>query len=320
MLRARTTITKSNFKRSFSHYSAKMMTDRFAPERGEPLTLSSSIKMVNGYTMPRFGIGAWDMRGEECRRALLNAFNTVGYRHVDTARYYRCEDACGAAVREANVPRSELFYTTKVYLNELGGGAKTRAAVEDSLAVAGLHYLDLVLVHAPDGGKKFRLDSWATLSELVEEGKVRSLGISNFGPHHIEELMETNPKVVPVCNQIECHPFFAQKDVRAASEKHSIIVQAYCPLARGKYYGDATLKRVAQETGKTEAQVMLRWLVQHGIVALPKSSNPKRQAENAECLSFELSKEHMKGKLLCSSTRASTFRSRGLLADYERLF
>ncbi|CDR88653.1 related to 2,5-diketo-D-gluconic acid reductase [Sporisorium scitamineum] len=269
------------------------MTGRFAPLRGEALTLSSSIKMVDGYTMPRFGIGAWDMRGAECYQALLNAFDKVGYRHVDTARYYKCEAECGQAVRECSVPRSQLFYTTKVYLNELGGGAKTRAAVEDSLATAGLDYLDLVLVHAPDGGTKFRLDSWATLSELVQEGKVRSLGISNFGPHHIEELINSKPKVLPVCNQIECHPFFAQKEVRAASEKHSIIVQAYCPLARGRYYGDATLKKVAAETGKTEAQVMLRWLVQHGIVALPKSSNPKRQAENAECLSFELSFEQM---------------------------
>ncbi|KIS70398.1 uncharacterized protein UMAG_01567 [Mycosarcoma maydis] len=270
------------------------MTDRFAPLRDEKLTLGSSITMVDGYAMPRFGIGAWDMRGSECKQALLNAFDKAGYRHVDTARYYRNEADCGEAVRECSVPRSELFYTTKVYLNEMGGGSKTRLAVEDSLAKAGLDYLDLVLLHAPDGGKKFRLDSWDTLTELVQEGKVRSLGVSNFGPHHIQELIDSKPKVLPVCNQIECHPFFAQKEVRAASEAHSIIVQAYCPLARGHYYGDPTLKKVAAETGKTEAQVMLRWLVQHGIVALPKSSNLQRQVENAECLTFVLSDEQMK--------------------------
>lgn len=270
------------------------MTDRFAPKQGEKLTLASSIKMVDGHTMPRFGIGAWDMRGTECKQALLNAFDKAGYRHVDTARYYRNEGECGQAVRESSVPRSELFYTTKIYLNDMGGGSKTRSAIEDSLQKSGLDYLDLVLLHAPDGGKKFRLDSWATLTELAQEGKIRSLGVSNFGPHHIEELIESKPKVLPVCNQIECHPFFAQKDVRAASEKHSIIVQAYCPLARGRYYGDKTLKKVAGETGKTEAQVMLRWLVQHGIVALPKSSNPQRQVENAESLLFELSDEQMR--------------------------
>ncbi|SPO24751.1 related to 2,5-diketo-D-gluconic acid reductase [Ustilago trichophora] len=269
------------------------MTGRFAPKLGEKLTLSSSIELVNGQTMPRFGIGAWDMRGAECRQALLNAFDQAGYRHVDTARYYRNEAECGAAVRESSVPRSELFYTTKVYLNEMGGGSITRNAVEDSLTKSGLDYFDLVLLHAPDGGKKFRLDSWATLTEMVEEGKIRSLGVSNFGPKHIGELIESKPKVRPVVNQIECHPFFAQKELREVCEKEEIVVQAYCPLARGKYYGDETLKKVAKEARKTEAQVMLRWLVQHGIVALPKSSNPQRQVENAECLSFELSDQQM---------------------------
>jgi hypothetical protein len=178
----------------------------------------------------------------------------------------------------------------------MGGGAKTRSAVEDSLAKWGLDYLDLVLLHAPDGGKRFRLDSWATLTELVQEGRIRSLGVSNFGAHHIKELLDSNPAVRPVCNQIECHPFFAQKELRAACERENIIVQAYCPLARGRYYGDKTLKKVADETGKTEAQVMLRWLIQHGIVALPKSSNPQRQVENADSLKFELSDEQMEGE------------------------
>ncbi|GAC96418.1 hypothetical protein PHSY_003998 [Pseudozyma hubeiensis SY62] len=270
------------------------MTGRFAPLCGEKLTLSSSIKMVDGYTMPRFGIGAWDMRGGECKRALLTAFDKAGYRHVDTARYYGNEAACGEAVRECSVPRSELFYTTKIRPTDMGGGERTRSAIEDSLKKTGLEYLDLVLLHAPDGGKKHRLDSWATLTDLVQEGKIRSLGVSNFGPQHIQELMDSKPRLPPVCNQIECHPFFAQKELRAACDSHSIIVQAYCPLARGQYYGDATLQKVAAETGKTEAQVMLRWLIQHGIVALPKSSNPQRQVENAESLSFELSDEQMK--------------------------
>lgn len=273
------------------------MTGRFAPLRGETLSLSSSIKMADGHTMPRFGIGAWDMRGDECRKALLNAFDHAGYRHVDTARYYRNETEVGQAIRECSVPRSDIFATTKVYLNEMGGGSKTRSAIEDSLAKAKLDYFDLVLLHAPDGGRKFRLDSWATLTELVQEGKIRSLGVSNFGPHHIKELIDSKPQVPPVVNQIECHPFFAQKEVRRVSEEANIVVQAYCPLARGKYYGDKTLKKVAHETGKTEAQVMLRWLVQHGIVALPKSSNPKRQVENAESLLFELSDQQMQGEL-----------------------
>ena len=281
------------------------MAGKFAPKRGEKLSLSSCIKMIDGYTMPRFGIGAWDMRGSECRTALLNALDKACYRHVDTARYYRNEEACVQAVREFSVPRSEIFYTTKVYLNEMGGGSITRNAVEDSLSKSGLDYLDLVLLHAPDGGIKFRLDSWATITELVQEGKIRSLGVSNFGPQHIRELLDSKPKVLPVVNQVELHPFFAQKELRKACEKEGIIVQAYCPLARGRYYGNETLVKVAKETGKTEAQVMLRWLVQSGIVALPKSANPQRQVENAECLSFELSSEQMQGKK--TNTKAPLF-------------
>ncbi|PWZ00698.1 Aldo/keto reductase [Testicularia cyperi] len=270
------------------------MTGRFAPKSGHTLDLASSLKMADGHRMPLFGIGAWDMRGDECKSALLNAFDKAGYRHVDTARYYRNEAEVGAAIRECNVARSDIFATSKVYLNEMGGGDKTRNAVEDGLAKSGLDYWDLVLLHAPDGGKDFRLASWKTLESLVEEGKIRSLGVSNFGAHHIQELLDSKPTCLPVVNQIECHIFFAQTELRKFCEDNNVIVQAYCPLARGKYYGDPTLKKVADETGKSEAQIMLRWLVQHGIVALPKSSNPKRQVENAECLSFELSQQQMK--------------------------
>lgn len=235
------------------------------------------------------------MRGAECRTALLHAFDTAGYRHVDTARYYRNEKECGEAILSSSIPRSEIFATTKVFTNELGGGSRTRNAVLDSLQKSGLDYFDLVLMHAPDGGKTFRLDSWETLSELVEEGKVRSLGVSNYGEKHIKELVESRPRVKPVVNQIECHPFFAQRELREACEREGIVVQAYCPLARGKYYGNKTLRKVAKEIGKSEAQIMLRWSVEKGIVALPKSANKERQIENADCLKFSLSESQMKG-------------------------
>lgn len=238
------------------------------------------------------------MRGEEAYEALVHAFRQVGYRHVDTARYYRNESQVGRAIRDCGVPREHLYATTKLFSNDMGGGEKSKRAYEDSLKQSGLDYWDLVLLHAPDGGKDFRLRTWSTLSEFVKQGKIRSLGVSNFGVHHIEELVGSNEgqAVKPVVNQIECHPFFAQKDVRKACEDNGIAVQAYCPLARGHYYGDKTLSKVAERNDKTEAQVMLRWLLQHGIVPLPKSSNEKRQVENAQSLDFELSSDDMRGK------------------------
>lgn len=244
--------------------------------------------------MPRFGIGAWEMREKECEQAILGALNDVGYRNIDTAKYYANEREVGAAIRGSSVPREQIYATTKLFTNDMGGGSRTRSAVEDSLSQSGLNYWDLILLHAPDGGHDFRLKTWATLTELVKEGKIRSLGVSNFGEHHIDQLMTTKPEVVPVVNQIECHPFFAQKKLRAHCEKYNIAIQAYCPLARSKYYGDKILSAVAKETGRTEAQVMLRWELQSGMIPLPKSSNPGRQKENAEALAFELTEEQMK--------------------------
>jgi diketogulonate reductase-like aldo/keto reductase len=235
------------------------------------------------------------MRGQEAYEALKHSLTVVGYRSIDTARYYANEAEVGRAIRDSGVPRSEIYATTKLFTNDMGGGAKTERAYQDSLDRSGLDYWDLVLLHAPDGGTDFRLKTWDTLSRYVESGQIRSLGVSNFGPHHIDELIKHNPKVKPVVNQIECHPFFAQKEVRQKCEENGIVVQAYCPLARGRYYGDKTLAEVAERNGRSEAQVMLRWLVQHGIIALPKSSNQGRQRENAETLAFELSAQDMKG-------------------------
>ncbi|PWN45245.1 Aldo/keto reductase [Ceraceosorus guamensis] len=261
---------------------------RWAPTPGVKLDLSSTVPLADGNTMPLFGIGAWAMRGSECHTALSLALDQVGYRHIDTARYYRNEKEVGAAVRGSKVPRKDIFVTTKLFTNDMGGGARSRAALDDSLRQSGLDYFDLVLLHAPDGGKEFRLNTWQTLSEMAKEGKAKSLGISNFGEHHVRELMQSEPQVVPVVNQIECHPFFAQAGLRKACEDAGIIVQAYCPLARSRYYGDKTLSTIASKVNKSEAQVMLRWLIQSGVVPLPKSSNQGRQEENAKSLDFEL--------------------------------
>jgi diketogulonate reductase-like aldo/keto reductase len=284
--------------RAFSTSISSNMTSLspFAPKSGEKLTLTSSIKLQDGTSQPRFGIGAWAMRGQEAYKALLGSLQDVGYRSIDTAKYYQNETEVGQAIRDSGIPRSDIYATTKLFTGAMGGGLKTEKAYQDSLDKSGLDYWDLVLLHAPDGGKEFRLKTWETLTKYVESGQIKSLGVSNFGIHHIDEMVQANLKVKPVVNQIECHPFFAQRELRKKCEENGIVVQAYCPLARGRYYGDKTLVDVAKRNDKSEAQVMLRWLLQHGIIPLPKSSNPQRQKENAESLDFELSSEDMKGE------------------------
>lgn len=148
--------------------------------------------------MPRFGIGTWEMFGSETFDALQNAVEKEGYVHIDTAQYYRNEDQVGKFVQSSKVPRDELFVTTKTFAK----GASARTSIEKSLAAAGLDFWDLVLIHAPDGGKEARLSAWKELSKLVHEGKVKSLGVSNYGEKHIQELLDSKPDVLPVTNQV----------------------------------------------------------------------------------------------------------------------
>lgn len=275
-----------------------MSTSPFAAKPDEKLTLSSTVTLQDGKQHPRFGIGAWLMRGNDATQSLQHAVDQVGYRLIDTAKYYRNEAEVGKAICQSTVPRKDIYAVTKLFTNDMGGGSRTKSAYEDSLSKSGLDYWDLVLLHAPDGGKDFRLKTWETLALYVQAGQIKSLGVSNFGEHHIEELVNSpqGKAVKPVVNQIECHPFFAQKALRAKCEQHGILVQAYCPLARGRYYGDKTLQQVAKRNNCTEAQVMLSWSIHHGIVPLPKSSNAKRQAENAESLHVRLSEEDIQGE------------------------
>lgn len=258
--------------------SSSAYTSPFAPRPDEKLTLSSTVPLPNGLTMPRFGIGTWEMFGDEPVTALKHAVEKLGYLHIDTAEYYR--NNVGKFVHSTSVPREKLFVTTKTFAK----GPNAKSSIERTTAKENMDYWDLVLIHAPDGGRQARLSAWEGLSELVKAGKIKALGVSNYGEKHIKELLDSKPDVLPVTNQIECHPFFAQVPLRKYCEEHKIPVQSYCPLARGEYYSDATLKEVAQSNNKTPAQIMLRWGVQSGLVPLPKSSNPDRQAENADAL------------------------------------
>lgn len=260
--------------------------------------LTDYFTMSNGKTIPCVGYGTYKTSGEEVYAAVLSAVK-AGYRHIDTAAYYHNEEGVGRAVRECGVPREELFLTSKVW-NTDRGYAQTKKAFADTMERLGLTYLDLYLIHWPanrkqfgDEAKRINVETWKALEELYAEGKVKAIGLSNFLPHHIEELMET-AKVKPMVNQIEFHPGWAQLEVSEYCQKNDIVVEAWSPLGRKAVLDNEVLKGIGEKHGKKTAQVCVRWIMQHGILPLPKTVNPERMAENADVFDFELTAEEMK--------------------------
>jgi diketogulonate reductase-like aldo/keto reductase len=253
------------------------------------MTIASTIRLKNGVEIPQVGLGVFQSaRGEETRRAVHNALR-LGYRHIDTARVYGNEQDAGAAVRESGVPRAEIFVTTKLW-NDDQGYDSTLRAFDASLSRIGLEYIDLYLLHWPVPRK--RLESWRALEKLLADGRVRAIGVSNFMVRHLEELL-AHAKVIPAVNQIEVSPFLQQRDVRERCQEHGIVVEAYSPLTKGKRLRHPVVAGVAQRVGRSPAQVLLRWGLQHGLIVLPKSTHAERIAENAALFDFELSTEDM---------------------------
>ena len=248
-----------------------------------------SVRLNNGIDLPVVGLGVYQAaRGEETRSAVREAL-ALGYRHVDTAAAYRNERDVGAGLRDSGVPRDEVFVTTKLW-NDHQGYDSALAAFDDSMGRLGLEVLDLYLLHWPVPGK--RLDSWRALERLAGEGRVRSIGVSNFMPHHLDELL-AHANVVPAVNQIEVSPFLQQRNVREACARHGIVVEAYSPLTKGQRIGDPVVADISRRVGRTPAQVLLRWGLQHDMVILPKSVHPPRIAENAALFDFALSEDAM---------------------------
>lgn len=260
--------------------------------------LTDYFTMSNGKTIPCVGYGTYKTSEEEVYDAVLSAVK-AGYRHIDTATYYHNEEGVGRAVRECGIPREELFVTSKVW-NTDRGYEKTKKAFADSMERLGLDYLDLYLIHWPanrkqfgDEAKRINAETWKALEELYAEGKVKAIGLSNFLPHHIEELTES-AKVKPMVNQIEFHPGWAQLEVSEYCQKNDIVVEAWSPLGRKAVLDNEVLKEIGKKHGKKTAQVCVRWIMQHGILPLPKTVNADRMAENADIFDFELTAEEMK--------------------------
>jgi methylglyoxal/glyoxal reductase len=250
---------------------------------------TATIPLRSGAVIPQVGLGVWQTpAGATARQAVLEALR-VGYRHVDTARIYGNEADIGAGVRSSGVAREQLFVTTKLWNDDQGYDRALRA-FDASLQRLGLDYVDLYLLHWPVAGK--RLDSWRALERLHEEKRARSIGVSNFLVPHLKELLGS-AKQVPAVNQIELTPFLQRRDTTAFCRQHGIVVEAYSPLTHGRRLDHPVLVEIARRVGRTVAQVLLRWSVQHGNVVLPKSTKPSRIAENARIFDFALDERAM---------------------------
>ncbi|WP_339323628.1 aldo/keto reductase [Paenibacillus sp. FSL W8-0194] len=251
--------------------------------------LQSKATLNSGHAMPWFGLGVYKVQeGQEVVDSVKTAI-AHGYRSIDTAALYGNEEGVGQAVRESGVPREELFITTKVW-NSDQGYESTLKAFETSINKLGLDYVDLYLVHWPVKGKY--KDTWRALEKLQQDGKVRSIGVSNFHIHHLEDLMK-DASVKPAVNQVELHPLLNQAELREYCKSQGIQIEAWAPLAQGHLLDNEVLNTIGAKYGKSTAQVILRWDIQNEIVTIPKSVNPKRIVENADIFDFELTADEM---------------------------
>lgn len=250
----------------------------------------NSVELNNGVEMPILGFGTYQIDDlEECERSVAEALRT-GYRLIDTAAAYGNEAAVGRAIEKSDVPRDEVFVTTKLWIQD-AGYERTKAAFERSLERLGLEYLDLYLIHQPYGDVH---GSWRAMEDLYEEGTVRALGVSNFHPDRVMDLVVHND-VVPAVNQIETHPFYQRTDDGEFLETHGVQHQSWAPFAEGQndIFEHDVLTDIGVRYGKTAAQVVLRWLLQREIVAIPKSVHDERIAENFDVFDFELTPDEM---------------------------
>ena len=241
--------------------------------------------LSNGIDMPLLGLGVWRMEdGQEVEQAVRYALET-GYRSIDTAKVYANEKGVGRGMKASGVPRGDIFLATKVW-NSDQGYDETLKAFDQSLEELKEEYLDLYLVHWPVEGKY--IESWRALERLYKEGRVRAIGVSNFLQHHLEDLM-AKTTIAPMVNQIEFHPRLQQPGLQSFCRKHAIQIEAWSPLMKGRVLEIEALNRIAEKYGKNAVQVTLRWMVQKGIVAIPKSSKKDRIRSNVEVFDFSLS-------------------------------
>jgi 2,5-diketo-D-gluconate reductase A len=249
-----------------------------------------TLQMNDGQTIPQLGFGVFLVPPEEAAEAVTHALRT-GYRSIDTAAMYRNERGVGEAIRASELPRDQVFVTTKVWPSDYGR-KETADALKRSLERLGDEYVDLYLLHWPAPGQGRYVEAYEALVELRAQGLTRSIGVSNFLAEHLDAVIDATG-VVPAVNQVELHPRFGQRELRAYHEQHGILTEAWSPLGRGAILDDPSVTGIASEIGRTPAQVVLRWHIQLGNVVIPKSVTPARIEQNFDLFEFELSANHL---------------------------
>lgn len=250
------------------------------------------ITLNDGHHIPQLGFGVFQIPPEETAAAVRSALE-IGYRHIDTAQMYGNETGVGQGIHQAGLDRPQVFITSKLN-NGFHRPDDARRSFDATLRELGTDYVDLFLIHWPlptlyDGDF---VSTWNTLAEFQADGRARSVGVSNFSIHHLQELARETA-VVPAVNQIEVHPYFANDDLRAYGTEHDIVTESWSPIARGAVLGDPVVIRIAKAAGVHPAQVVLRWHIQRGDIVFPKSVHPQRMRENFEIFDFELSDEEV---------------------------
>ncbi|MBP3041054.1 aldo/keto reductase [Bacillaceae bacterium Marseille-Q3522] len=249
------------------------------------------VTLNNGLKMPQLGFGVWQVEDEQATAAAAKALE-VGYTSIDTAMIYKNERGVGKAIRHSSVPREDLFITTKVW-NSDQGYENTLQAYDESLERLGLDYVDLYLIHWPTPQFDLYVDTYKALEKLYKDGRVKAIGVCNFDIEHLERIF-AECEVKPVLNQVECHPYLAQNELKDFCSKHNIFVEAWSPLDQGgDVLKDEVVQAIAEAHGKTAAQVVLRWHLQNNTIVIPKSVTPSRIEENFDVFGFELTADEM---------------------------
>ena len=248
------------------------------------------ITLNDGISIPQVGLGVWQTPQEDTKRAVGSALD-AGYRHIDTAAAYENEREVGQAVADSGLPREDVFLTTKLW-NADQGYQSTLAAFDASVAQLGVDYLDLYLIHWPMPSKNTFVETFKAFAHLRDQGRVRSIGVSNFEPEHLRLLVDATG-IVPTVNQVELHPLLQQEELREVHAQLGIATEAWSPLGQGSLLSNPTVTAVAEAHGKTAAQALIRWHIQLGNIVIPKSVTPERIVSNFDVFDFELSEQDM---------------------------